>query len=153
VYPAPRPRAGRDGDPVPAGYHVEERPRSGLVTAGLVMVLVPYAIGAFAGIAAKFGNESTWLVAPVVGPWLTMGQRHYYSCDKGSNASDSLGCAADVLVVTGLIISGVVQAAGGTLLLIGVLNPKPTLVRDDSALRVRPMTIGSGYGVGLESAF
>jgi hypothetical protein len=53
----------------------------------------------------------------------------------------------------GLIVSGVVQAAGGTLLLVGLLNPKPALVRDDTALRVRPMTVGSGYGLGLQQAF
>ena len=45
---------------------------AGLVTGGLVMILVPYGIGAFAAISARFRNESTWLVAPVFGPWLTL---------------------------------------------------------------------------------
>ena len=150
-YTSPRSR-WRDGDPVPPGYHVEEKPRSGLVTGGLIMVLVPYSIGAFAAISAKFGNESTWLLAPVVGPWLTMGARNYFSCPR-SGGGDTLGCAADVFVVMGLVVSGVVQAAGATLLLVGVLNPKPTLVHDDTSLRVRPMTIGSGYGLGLQAGF
>jgi hypothetical protein len=153
AYREPRSRAYRDGDPIPPGYHVEERPRSGLVTGGLIMVLVPYSIGAFATIAAKFGNESTWLLAPVLGPWMTIGQRSYYSCSRNGSAGDSLGCVADVFVVMGLIVSGVVQAAGATLLLTGYLNPKETLVRDEAALRVRPMTIGTGYGLGLEEAF
>ena len=153
LYPAPRPRAWRDGDPVPPGYHVEEKPRSGLVTGGLIMVLVPYAIGAFAAISAKFGNESSFLLAPVIGPWLTMGQRHYYSCPKDGSGSDKLGCVADVFVVMGLVVSGVVQAGGATLLLVGILNPKPTLVHDDTSLHVRPMTVGSGYGLGVQSAF
>ena len=142
----------RDGDPVPPGYHVEDKPRSGLVTGGLIMVLVPYSIGAFATISAKFGNESTWLLAPVIGPWMTMGQRRYYDCPR-SGGGDTLGCAADVFVVMGLIVSGVVQAAGATLLLVGILNTKPGLVHDEASLRVRPMTIGSGYGLGLSSGF
>ena len=142
----------REGDPVPPGYHVEDKPRSGLVTGGLIMTLVPYSIGAFAAISAKFGNESTWLLAPVIGPWMTMGQRRYYDCPR-SGGGDTLGCAADVFVAMGLIVSGVVQAAGATLLLVGVLNTKPGLVRDDTALHVRPMTVGSGYGLGLQSAF
>ena len=150
VYP--RPRTWRDGDPVPAGYHVEEKPRSGLVTGGLIMVLVPYSIGAFAAVSAKFGNESSYLLAPVIGPWLTMGQRHYFSCPR-SGGGDTLGCAADVFVVMGLIFSGVVQAGGATLLLVGLLNPKPTLVHDDRALHVRPMNVGSGYGLGLQQVF
>ena len=154
VYPRPRPHAYREGDPVPPGFHVEEKPRSGLVTGGLVMVLVPYAIGAFAAIAANFGNESTWLLMPVLGPWMTMGQRRYNGCDSSSKSdvSNGLGCTADVFVVMGLIVSGVLQATGGTLLLLGYLNPKPTLVRDDAALKLRPMTIGTGYGLGLQSA-
>ena len=155
VYPRPRPHAYREGDPVPPGFHVEDKPRSGLVTAGLVLVLVPYAIGAFASIAANFGNESSWLLAPVVGPWITMGQRHYNGCDSSSksDASNALGCTADVFVTMGLIVSGIMQATGGTLLLLGYLNPKPTLVRDDAVLRIRPMNVGSGYGLGLQSAF
>ena len=155
VYPRPRPHAYREGDPIPVGYHVEDRPRSGLVTAGLVLVLVPYAIGAFATLASNFGNESSWLLAPVVGPWITMGQRRYNGCGSSSktDASDALGCTADVFVTMGLVISGVLQATGGTLFLLGILNTKPTLVRDDAALHIRPMNVGSGYGLGLQSAF
>jgi len=155
VYQRPRPHAYRDGDPIPPGYHVEEKPRSGLVTGGLIMVLVPYSIGVFATLAANFGNESSWLLAPVVGPWMTMGQRRYNGCDSSakSDASNALGCTGDVFVTMGLIVSGILQAAGGTLLLVGILNPKSTLVRDDAALHIRPMNVGSGYGLGLQSAF
>src|SRR4029079_10831634 len=35
-------RAWREGDPIPPGYHVEERPRSGLIVAGSIMIGVPY---------------------------------------------------------------------------------------------------------------
>lgn len=142
----------RDGDPVPPGYHVEERPRQGLVTAGLIMVLVPYGIGLLAAAAAKFDNQSTWLAAPVVGPWFMMGQRHYAVCTK-SDTQNSLGCVGDIFLVMGLVIDGVVQTTGATLFLVGFLATKPDLVRDDRALRIAPTRIGSGYGLGLTSGF
>jgi len=55
--------------------------------------------------------------------------------------------------VTGLIFDGIIQATGATLLLVGYLNPKQELVRDERALRIVPARVGSGYGVGLSAAF
>jgi hypothetical protein len=57
-------------------------------------------------------------------------------------------CLADVFVVMGLIADGIMQTAGGTLLLIGYMNPKRELVREHARVRVRPMRVGSGYGIG-----
>jgi hypothetical protein len=150
-----KPKKWQDGDPVPAGYHVEDRPRSGLVIGGTIMVLVPYTIGAFAAVAAKFDNETTYLLVPVVGPWLTMGARSYSGCgrDKKEDVSGSLGCVGDIFVVMGLIVDGVLQATGATLLLVGALNTKPQLVRDEARVNIRPMTIGSGYGLGAIATF
>jgi hypothetical protein len=153
-YPSQRPLNRRyvEGDPVPAGYHVEEKSHQGLVTAGLVVLLIPYGISALSAVAAKGSNESSWLYVPVAGPWLTMGWREYGSCQRPS-MDDSLRCVADIFVVMGLILDGIIQVTGGTLLLVGYLNTKQELVRDEAALRIRPVQVGSGYGLGLGSAF
>jgi hypothetical protein len=151
--PAPS-KHWEEGDAVPEGYHVEERPRQGLVVGGFVLILVPYAISALTAVGAKGDNETNWLFAPVAGPWFLMGRRHYACCSNSATSSDSgLGCVADVFVVTGLIVDGILQATGATLLLLGYLNTKPALVRDERALRIRPMRIGNGYGAGLGAMF
>ena len=137
----------RDGDDIPAGYRLEEKPRTGLVIAGVVMVLVPYSIVALSALAADFKNESTWLLLPVLGPWITLGTRD--GCKKG----EGLTCVADGFVSTGLVIDGILQATGAILFLVGYTNPKTELVRNDVGWRFRPMTIGSGYGAGLISTF
>jgi hypothetical protein len=152
---AASPSEWRPGDPVPRGYHVEDQPRSGLVIGGVITLGVPYFFSAVAALSANSQNESGWLYAPVAGPWLTLGRRAY-SCNADANnpsTSQSLGCVADVFVVMGLIFDGIVQATGATLLLVGVLDTKPGLARDESALRVVPMRLGSGVGAGVVGGF
>jgi hypothetical protein len=154
--PPPRRQPYHDGDPVPDGYHVEDKPRSGLVVGGWLMLLIPYGISALSAVAAKGDNETGWLYVPVAGPWFMMGRRNYADpgCGhKNNDASDGLGCVADVFVVTGLIVDGVLQAAGATMLLLAYLNPKQELVRDQRAVRVLPTRVGSGYGLGLGATF
>jgi hypothetical protein len=152
---APSPSQWQPGDPVPRGYHVEDQPRSGLVVAGVITLGVPYFFSAVAALSANSQNESGWLYAPVAGPWLTLGRRAY-SCNADATnqtTSQSLGCVADVFVVMGLIFDGIVQATGATLLLVGVLDTKPGLARDESAIRVVPMRLGSGAGAGIVGGF
>lgn len=144
----------RKGDRVPAGYHVEEKPRKGLVVTGVLLTAIPYAFGLFAATAANFDNQSGWLAVPYLGPWLTIGRRSYGDCDRTAGSShETARCAGDVLAAVGLVFDGVVQAVGGTLLLVGVLTPKEELVRDGQSLRVTPIRIGSGYGLGMRGAF
>ena len=107
--------------------------------------------------AANQANETGWLFVPVVGPWMTLGQRSYATCNTPNNGSQSstqsLACVGDIFAVMGLITDGVLQATGATLLLVGVAAGRPTLVRDDEAVRLTPMRIGSGYGAGLAGTF
>jgi len=146
----PRRRTGyRDGDPIPQGYHLEEQTRSGLVNAGIILTAIPYALGVFAAIGADFENKSSWLAVPWVGPWLVLGQREYVCDDR----RESLKCVGETFAIMGIIADGVIQAAGGTLLLIGVVSTKSVLVPDSHAVRFAPMRVGSGYGLGLGGAF
>jgi hypothetical protein len=153
VTPAPR-GPWHPGEPAPPGYHVEDKPRAGLVTAGLIVTAIPYAFSVIAATAAQSANESGWLYVPFAGPWVTMGQRSYV-CDFNSRQStgQSLECTGEIFLVMGLIADGVIQAAGGSLLLVGLLATKPELVRDNEGVRIAPMRIGTGYGAGLFGAF
>ena len=150
----PPPGTWHEGDPVPRGYHVEGKPRDGLVTAGWITTGIPYFFSVIAALSASEQNESGWLFVPFAGPWMTMGRRAY-SCTDAPNqsTSQSLGCVADVFVVMGLIADGVAQAAGGTLLFVGYVATKPGLVRNDEAVRVLPMRVGTGMGAGVIGRF
>lgn len=155
--PAPQPVAWQPGSPPPPGYHVEDRPRTGLVVAGAIIAGIPYFFSVVTASAASQANETEWLYVPVAGPWMTLGQRSYASCNTPDNASQStsqsLACVGDIFAVMGLITDGIMQATGATLLLVGVAAGRPTLVRDDEAVHVTPMRIGSGYGAGLAGTF
>jgi hypothetical protein len=145
----------REGAPIPAGYHLEERPRTGLITAGWIVTAIPYGIGVIGAAGAEFRNASGWLTVPFVGPWLTIARRDY-SCEESDDDGDgdeAVQCLGDVFLVTALIFDGIVQATGGTLLAIGYADPKTLLVRDDARLRIRPSQMGSGYGIGLDGSF
>jgi hypothetical protein len=159
--PPPKPRPYRDGDPIPVGYHVEERSRSGLVTGGWVLLLVPYGISALSAIGTRGDNATSWLYAPVIGPWFVLGNRNYSGCQNSTSgngstsnsANDDAGCPGDIFAVMGLIIDGILQAGGIAMLLVGYLDTKHVVVRDEPALRILPMRIGTGHGVGLALTF
>jgi hypothetical protein len=141
-------------DRVPPGYHIEDEPRHGLVVAGWTLLLVPYALGAVTALGTKGDNQSSWLYAPVIGPWFVLAGRSYAGCDQSSaDVGSGLGCVADVFAVMGLIVDGVLQAAGVTLLALGYLNPRHELVRDQPALRIFPARVGTGEGIGLRLTF
>jgi hypothetical protein len=143
----------REGDPVPPGYHVETLHKKGLVTAGWIVTAIPYSIGLLAALGADFRNDSGWLAVPVAGPWLTMGRRDY-GCDESHEENkEALACAGDVFVVMGLIMGGVAQATGGSLLLAGHLATKQKLVPDVAVTWVGPLRVGTGGGVGLAGHF
>lgn len=118
---APQPSQWHPGDPVPPGYHVEEQPRSGLVTAGVLVLGIPYFFSVVTALSANSQNESGWLYVPVAGPWMTLGRRSYSCNPDNSNPSTSqnLACVGDVFAVMGLILDGILQATGAGLLLGG----------------------------------
>jgi hypothetical protein len=151
----PQPAHWRPGDPAPPGYHVEERPRKGLVVAGLIVAGVPYFFSVVGASAAQSNNASGLLYVPVAGPWLTMGQRTYECNPDANNQStkQSLQCVGDIFAVMGLIADGVLQATGATLLVVGLAATRSELVRDDASIRIAPMRVGTGYGTGIVGTF
>jgi hypothetical protein len=133
-----------DGDGVPHGYHLDYRARKGLVIAGGVTFGVSY----LGTLALGAGMKSPPLFLPVVGPLL---QAALIGLDDREHTEANF----DDIAVTFLVVDGVVQAAGATLLLAGIAYPKKVLVPDvlqASALRVAPWR-PNGDGIGLVAAW
>jgi hypothetical protein len=151
------------GGPVPAGFHVEERPRKGLIIAGAVVVGVPWVLGiTFAsGNNPSFENQSGWLVIPALGPWITLAARKKSTyCSTSYTSSGSSTCTyvddgSDSAMRTLLILDGLTQAAGTIMLVAGLASPKKVVTRDFvGSLHFTPAPIGRlGYGGVLSGQF
>jgi hypothetical protein len=145
------------GGPVPTGYHVEERPRRGLVIAGTIVLAVPYGLGLAVAGGQNFPNSSGWLIVPGVGPWLTLLSRH----KSGGCTSDSSGFSncvdegLDDTTRTFLIIDGLMQTGGAVMLIAGLAAPKKVIARDFvGSLHFTPSPIGrTGYGGFVTGSF
>ena len=123
-----------EGQPVPAGYHVATRTRTGLVVGGGVTLGVFYLLSLFSGLIlavvddadAKHTDRSAVLFVPIAGPFIGMSSLH------PDGATPTLGLA----------FLGIGQTLGAGLLIAGIVNPKVQLVRDDlgkAKLTVEPM--------------
>jgi hypothetical protein len=162
AYPsAPRPPESipYEGGPVPAGYHVEERPRRGMLIAGPVILGVPYVLGLTVASSENFPNSSGWLAVPALGPWITLAARHRSgTCAYSTYASgctDTIDSTVDNTTRTFLILDGLMQGAGTILLIYGLSSTKHVLARDFvGSLQLTPAKIGrDAYGGFLTGRF
>jgi hypothetical protein len=134
-------RDWQDGDPIPWGYHREERVRKGEIIPGALVFGIPYIYSSLIGsIGSDISghNDLAWLYVPVLGPFIELK-------DSSSNTLDEL-----------LIIDGVAQAVGAYLLIHGLTVPKAVLVRNDLAMNVMvtPAPMGKdGTGFALVGRF
>jgi len=154
-WQAPETLPYKDGAPIPAGYRVEEKVRTGLVLAGGLTLGIPYLIGLSAVSTKDSNNGANWLLVPVLGPWLAIAARKdecKSRVNNGVTVIDPVDCTADVLSVTGLVFDGILQTAGATLLVLGFALPKKILVRQDIA-HITFTRIGSGYGITADGSF
>jgi len=148
-----------DGGPVPAGYHVEERPRRGMLIAGPLILGIPYVLGLTVASSENFPNSTGWLAVPALGPWITLAARHRSSTCVDSNFSgscvDSLDSTVDSTTRTFLILDGLTQGAGAILFIVGLSSTKRVLARDFvGSLQLTPARIGrEGYGGFLTGQF
>lgn len=134
-----------EGEPIPPGYHAEAKIRTGLVVGGAVTFGVLYLLSALVGAAINDVNKATsssndsgdFLFVPVAGPFLQM--------TKTETSTGNVFLAID----------GIAQAAGATMLIVGLTSPKTVLVRNDlGEVRVMPMRMGqNGGGLGLVGTF
>ena len=157
-YGAPPPGPARmryePGDPIPAGYHVVHRARTGLVIAGTITLAVSYGIAFSVAMIDDFKDETRSLVIPVAGPWLMMYYRSQPNCDSQTGN----GCverSLETVLRFYLAIDGLAQAAGVAMLAFGAAG-RDILVRDGlyAQVRVVPAPIGSnGYGALMTGRF
>lgn len=142
-YQAPFELPYRPGMPVPAGYRLVEEPIRGLVISGWLVTGIGYGMGVMGAAVADFANESSWMLVPVAGPWLTLGTREYYSCkneDSDGDGTDDADpeCTQDALVVLGLVLNGMMQGAGAALLFMAYSITKKKLIREDMHVGIAP---------------
>ena len=121
-----------------------------MIVAGSIVLGVPYVIGLSLVSTRGSNNGANWLALPMLGPWMAIGARE--TVCTASTADNSARCAADVLATIGLVFDGIIQTAGGTLLIVGLAVPKKVLVRNDVA-RLTLTHLGSGYGIAAEGTF
>jgi hypothetical protein len=147
----------RDGKPVPKGYSLDTVPRRGMIAAGGTMAGSLHLISMIAAIALdaeadevisdeqggrrsdpEFSNRYTPLFIPLVGPFIAV------------KTADANGTGSAIL-----IMNGIAQVTGASLVISGLVATKQELVRDDPLLgmTVVPLVTEGGGGVALQGAF
>jgi hypothetical protein len=96
---------------IPQGFHVESKPRRGLLIAGSLSAGLAYVLGLGAAAQHGFRNEAGWLFVPTVGPWITLATREPRAGLERS------------AVVAGLLLSATGQAAGVGMITVALLDP------------------------------
>jgi hypothetical protein len=141
-----------EGRPPPPGYRLVERPRSGLITSGLIITGVAWGISVTAAAGNDFEDGTGFLVLPVVGPWLTIAARRTENCVD--TASGTICEASNSSARAALVLDGLVQTTGAVLFVIGVSSTKKRYLRNDVTLSLQPARIHrDAYGVSMRGTF
>jgi hypothetical protein len=114
----------------------------GAVVTGFAIGGVAYGIGLLTAISDDFDNQKGWLILPVAGPWITLGQRED-TCREYDSIDDTYNdCVSNAFTPLLLIIDGLMQVAGGTLVFVGNAAPRTWLVRDGVSVSIAPTRVG-----------
>jgi hypothetical protein len=141
-----------EGQRIPAGYRLVERPRRGLVIAGAIVTGVLWALSTTSAVGADFDDHSGWLVVPGIGPWLMLlaggGRDHCQTSGTYSYCDSNSGLRAV------LTLDGIGQTAGLVMFISGLAFPTKRLIRQDVTVSLLPTRVGrDGYGLGVVGAF
>jgi hypothetical protein len=141
------------GQPVPAGYVVQKTHGTWGIVAGSILVGTFYTYGFLA--SKNLDGDGLFLALPVVGPPALL-LTHKNHCKPRCYGLEQ----------TTLIIDSVGQGLGATFFILGLSLEGAKLVREDLAtppgtepkvspteLRLAPIWVGSGYGVGAAGSF
>jgi hypothetical protein len=131
------------------------------VTAGSIVFGVAYGLGAFGALvggAPSFSNQSGWMLAPVVGPWITLARRRNVGpCSTNIECESDFGGADavhDALAQFLIVFDGLAQGTGAALLIAGYASAQPWQVPNTEKIVVRPVHIGNGgYGAAMSGSF
>ncbi len=114
---------------VPPGYHLESRPRKGLIIGGSVTLGSFYAFSLTAAMQSS-STEGRWLAVPVIGPWAAM-STHVDPCRDRHSSSDGFSCLDFAPMFE--MIDALGQLTGAALLGAGFVSTRDVLVRDEGA--------------------
>lgn len=151
----------RTGQPVPAGYHVEEHGIKGLVIAGAITFGATYFVSLAVAPNQKYLN---WLAVPIVGPYVSAERVEqcgdgYYDEVTGRwvDPQDDSDCVIDADEAAAVLrLDGFTQATGVALFAVGMLVRRQRLVPDPPrvALQIVPYRVGrNGYALGVTGRF
>lgn len=153
--------AYQEGDPVPDGYRVIQTSRRGLVISGALVGGIAYGFSVVGAVGNDFNDKSAALMIPVAGPWimLALGGAKDKPCTTPTNTTGYSYydyCSDDDRsgVRAALAFSGIAQATGAALLIVGLAYPKTQLVRKDIQLSMAPISFGKdSLGLGAIGRF
>lgn len=135
----------------PNRYRYENKPRYALVGAGAGVFGGAYLIGVVFAAAYEFRNKSSWLAAPIIGPWVHLQQRDWSDCEDDSDFG--FACTdeelADILIGVFVTFEGVAQLGGIAMFIAGFAAPKQVAV----PVAVRPLVSPSAKGLELSVSF
>jgi hypothetical protein len=116
---------------------------------GSIVFGVFYVISLAVASDESFGGSNGWLVVPVVGPFISLATREEERCDQFGNCNNADNARL------ALMIDGVAQAAGATLLGFGLFTRSKSLERSPAYLtNVYPTSFGEGrYGLAATGRF
>jgi hypothetical protein len=137
------------GGAVPSGFHVEERPRRGLIIAGSLLLGIPWAVGLSIASGSNFSNRSGWLAVPALGPWITLAaRRNECSSYADGTARTCFDDGTNAATRTFLVLDGLMQTAGTVMLVVGLASKNKVITRDFvGSLHFTPAPVGThGYG-------
>lgn len=131
-----------------ASAPVQQRvlPNRPLLLAGAAMVVVPYFVGVAVELDSGLAADER-LKVPVVGPWMDLAQR---PCREDGEVCSR----GDELAKMGLIVSGILQAAGVVFVIESFFVPERISTQPNTAsVRFAPMTSTTGGGIGAAGSF
>lgn len=133
-----------DGQPVPVGYHVEKRARTGAVITGSIIFGATYLL------SLSVAEDAGWLVLPVIGPWVKAAMLPRNACDRSTTYCSDYNDDLRFL----LVADGIVQGVGAAVAIWG-LSGRNVLIRNDIAqVTFTPGRVGSsGYGPVFSGRF
>jgi hypothetical protein len=152
----------REGVETPNGYVLTSHRNQGLMIGGALVWAAAYGGGLIYAASHDFDNGTSWLAAPIVGPWAAISGRDF-RCDSSNSPTQKEidkcvdGALGEVTSITFLAVMGLVQAVGATLFFVGVGDMTKEWVRADLAgleVEADAAPVGeSGYGLRLRGAF
>lgn len=140
--------------PLPDGFELERTWTSYLVVPSAFVLGTSYLLSLGAAAASGFRQPNAALVVPIFGPFVAASSRYPTFGDFLLGRSSLSGLSGDEAVIrTALLVDGVAQALSAVSLVMGVIHPRYTLVREVPSVHVTPIPLAGGYGFAVRAVY